>query len=472
MCYFHLMKRSLHYLIIIFSISFILFACRSKKPVETTSINQEQTPPPPPNADSEITNVVSQEDSLFSVLLSRLNSLEGVTAKKIKPQNGFYRQMAELQVDQPIDHFNTSSETFTQKVYLSHLSFEKPMVMYLNGYTAGNNAYVTEPAEILEANQIHVEHRFFSDSRPDSIPWNLLTIEQSAYDHHRIVELLKPIYDKPWVSTGISKGGMVTMFHKKFFPSDVAVAMPYVAPLNLERHDQRIYDHLNSVGTAECRDKITEYQRSLLINRDSAMTLFKKYSSKAGYTFPLGYEASFELSVFEFSFAFWQWSGDCNAIPEPETDITTKMKHLFYTVDAPSFFNEKTLTGTLPFFYQGYYEIGMYGYEVDKFSDLTKVYKNEVDNYYTFIPSELDVTYDPEPLNEVKNWLDKNCENMIFVYGELDPWGATAYEPKSNSNSLFLMLDQGNHSTRLKNFPRNTRAQAMDSLKKWVEIGN
>jgi len=438
----------------------VIFSCKSKQPIVS------ETSSPPPNSD--VTAESGSSDGLVNALLLGLNNLEGVNAKRIKTQNRFYEYMFELQIEQPVDHFDVSKGTFNQKVYLSHLDFNKPMVMYLNGYTAGSNSYITEAAEILESNQIHVEHRFFSQSRPEMIPWDLLTIEQSAYDHHRIVEVLKPFYNNPWVSTGISKGGMVTIFHKRFFPNDVSVAMPYVAPLNIERHDPRVYEHLNTVGTKECRNAITEYQRELLTNRDEALGLFEEYSNKAGYVYPHGLEASFELSIFEFSFAFWQWSGDCSKIPSLESSVEDKMKFLFYSIDTPSFFNESTLTSILPFFYQGYYEIGMYGYEVDKFKGLTKIYTEEVDNYRTFIPEELDVTYNPEPVKDIINWLDDNGNNMIFIYGELDPWGAAAYKPTENTNSLFLNLDNGNHSTRLKNFPKDTRAAAMDSLQMWV----
>jgi len=249
----------------------------------------------------------------------------------------------------------------------------------------------------------------------------------------------------------------------------VAVAMPYVAPVNLAKHDKRIYEHLNTVGTDECRQKVLDFQKALLIDRERSMELFKRNSDKAGYKYPHGYEASFELSVFEFSFAFWQWSGDCSIIPDENSTTEEKMQFLFYQIDAPSFFNEETLTGILPFFYQGYYEIGMYGYEVDQFKGLTKVYTEEVDNYNTFIPEEITVEYTPEPLKDIVSWLDENGNNMIYIYGEYDPWGATAYHPTEDTNSLFLELGAGNHSTRLKNFPRNTQSQAMDSLQMWVE---
>ncbi|MFK7756418.1 MAG: S28 family serine protease [Flavobacteriales bacterium] len=433
-------------------------ACKSKQEAVT------DVPPPPPNADKE------QVDAEMKVLFQRLNSTTGISAKQINNQNSTFKFMLELQIEQPVDHFNPKSEKFNQKVYLSHRDFNSPMVLYLNGYTAGNNTYVTEATGILEANQLHVEHRFFSDSKPEGdIPWEFLTIEQAANDHHRVVELLKEIYPRPWVSTGISKGGMVTIFHKKFFPEDVAVAMPYVAPMNIERHDSRIYEHLNTVGTDECRAQIIEFQNSLLEDYDASLKLFKDFSNKASYIYPLSHEASFELSVLEYSFAFWQWSGDCSTIPGPETSLKDKMSYLFYQIDAPSFFNSATMTGILPYFYQGYREIGMYGYEVEPFKENLRVYTEEVDNQKTFIPEDIEVTYNAQPVKDILSWLDENGNNMIYIYGALDPWGATAYEPTDATNSLYLNLGGGTHMTRLKNFPKDVRAAAMDSLKVWVD---
>ena len=148
----------------------VIFSCKSKQ-----ATVKETSPPPPPNSD--ISEKVETTDAVVNALLLGLTNLEGVTAERIETQNESYDYMFELQIEQPVDHFDVSKGTFKQKVYLSHLDFNKPMVMYLNGYTAGSNSYVTEAAQILESNQIHVEHRFFSNSRPETIPWDLLTIE-------------------------------------------------------------------------------------------------------------------------------------------------------------------------------------------------------------------------------------------------------------------------------------------------------
>jgi len=107
-------------------------------------------------------------------------------------------------------------------------------VMITGGYSANRN-YLSEPASILGCNQIIVEHRYFGESLPDSLDWSQLTTANAAADHHHIYQLFSQYYQEKWMSSGISKGGQTSIFYKYYYPDDMAVTMPYVAPLNLLR---------------------------------------------------------------------------------------------------------------------------------------------------------------------------------------------------------------------------------------------
>ena len=117
-------------------------------------------------------------------------------------------------LDEPLDHKNPTGETFKQRVFLSLNSKTKPVVLVTEGYNANRAArrnYITEITKVLDANQLFVEHRYWGTSFPDSTNYDYLTIEQSANDHHRIVELFKPFFTGKWVNTGIGKGGQTTI---------------------------------------------------------------------------------------------------------------------------------------------------------------------------------------------------------------------------------------------------------------------
>jgi hypothetical protein len=161
----------------------------------------------------------------------------------------------ELRVKQPLDHTDPSKGYFHQRVFLKHVGFNNPMVIVTQGYSAAR-LYSNELTDLIEGNQLEVEHRFFGKSVPDSLDYTYLNLEQATADLHHINELFKTIYKKKWISTGISKGGATTIFYRYFYPYDVDVSVPYVAPINKEFEDQRIYDFLNSKGSDECRKKI------------------------------------------------------------------------------------------------------------------------------------------------------------------------------------------------------------------------
>ncbi|RLD76477.1 MAG: peptidase, partial [Bacteroidetes bacterium] len=152
-------------------------------------------------------------------IIEKLSGLEGV---EFITESGdtLYRQSFKLMIEQPLDHNKPNGEKFMQKVYLSHLDLNRPVVFSINGYNVNNNR-ISELSNFINANQIYVEHRFFGESKPGNYDWNYLNIEQAAADHHRIIQLLKKIYKGKWVSTGISKGGQATIYHRYFYPEDV-----------------------------------------------------------------------------------------------------------------------------------------------------------------------------------------------------------------------------------------------------------
>ena len=120
------------------------------------------------------------------------------------------------------------------------------------GYGAGyalRPTYREELSELFDANMIFVEHRYFLESTPEPCDWQYLTAENSAEDLHAVTTAFKTLYPGKWISTGISKGGQTSLLYRVFFPDDVDVSVPYVAPLCYAREDGRHEPFLRRVGT-------------------------------------------------------------------------------------------------------------------------------------------------------------------------------------------------------------------------------
>jgi len=210
----------------------------------------------------------------------------------------------DLLVKQPIDHQHPEKGYFSQWVQLRHRGFNNPTVIETHGYQMGRAR--NEVEQMLNANNLGVEYRFFGKSVPDSLQWQYLTIEQATADLHAVNQLFRQIYKGKWFSTGISKGGQTTLYYKFNYPDDVDVAIPYVAPIDNNLEDTRIYTFLDTIGKPECRQKIFEFQKFLLMNEEKALEKLTWYAKGAGlkfnYTGNLG--KAYEYAILEYSFSF------------------------------------------------------------------------------------------------------------------------------------------------------------------------
>ncbi|MEW6195729.1 MAG: S28 family serine protease [Bacteroidota bacterium] len=406
----------------------------------------------------------SQTDS---GLLKHLKSFKEITEIKKVSVDTTYKEGYEIYITQLLDHKNPESKTFTQRLYLSHFDFAKPMVLVTEGYSASRN-YKFELSGILDANQIIVEHRYFGKSVPDKIDWQYLTIEQAAADHHAIVELFKQIYKGKWINTGVSKGGETTLFHRYFYPDDVDVSVPYVAPINLAQEDPRIYMYLNSVGTEECREKIKKFQRAFLTKKDEIRTLLMKDADQGQIRFAWDYDFVLEYMTLEYSFAFWQWGQTkCEDIPAPDASAEVLYNHMkasnpFY------FFTEQAMKDFAPFFVQAYNEIGYYGYDLSPFKDLLAEI-NDGSNIM-LVPEDAKVDYNCTSLQNVNKWLQKHGNNILYIYGGNDTWSATSIQLTGETNAVKMIKQGGAHGTSIRNFEGEQKELIHSTLENWLGI--
>ncbi|MDX9695571.1 MAG: S28 family serine protease [Bacteroidales bacterium] len=376
-----------------------------------------------------------------------------------------FSESYELFFTQPVDHNNPDGEKFTQRVLVGHVGFDRPTVAVIEGYSI----YTDKAGEItkfLNANQITIEHRFFADSRPDSIPWDYLTIKQGAADQHEIITALKKIYNKKWVSTGISKGGQATIYHRRFYPNDVDVSVPYVAPLNFSKEDERYYTFLKTVGTPECRKKIYDYQLILFQNRAKLLPMVKQMAKTRNYHFSMGIERAFDLSVLEYSFSFWQWCGSCALIPDRTAILEEVFQHYIF-VNPLVFFEDSDIRNNLPFYYQALTEIGMYGYEIEPFKKYLKDTTNITFEFNLPVGTE-NASFNSESMKDINNWIQNEGNYMLYIYGQNDAYFATAVEPSKNTNAVRMVNPKGCHTTRIESFPENTKKEIYKILQDWM----
>lgn len=380
--------------------------------------------------------------------------------------NGF--SSYELKVKQPIDHNDLSKGHFQQKVYLNHRGIDQLNVIATEGYAANRNR-MYEATNILKANQITVEHRFFGKSIPENKDWKYLTIEQATADLHKIRTLIGKLYKNKWVSTGISKGGQTTIAYRYFYPDDVTVSMPYVAPLNNDFEDKRIYKFLKNVGTPECRKAIKDYQKRLLKNKKKIMPLLKWYVKGGDQKFTYhSLEEAFELGVLEYSFSFWQWGNDCAGIPDKTATVDEMLEH-FIDVVGVAFYNDIMVAYYGPHYYQASTQLGYYGFETKGFKKCLDVVGKKP--HASFEPSKMSTEYDGTYNKKVAKWLEKKGNRFIYIYGEIDTWSATAVPESDKVDSEWFMMKGKHHgNARIANLNTEEKARLAEKLQKWLGV--
>lgn len=398
-------------------------------------------------------------------LLSKLQDLPGVTVIEITPPGG-YLQAFEIQVTQLIDQQNPAYGTFTQRIFLSHIDETGPMVLETSGYGASRN-YIYELATLLDANQIRVPHRFFPNAKPDPIDWQGLTIRHAADDLHHIVELFKRIYKEKWVNSGGSKGGMTALFHRRFYPNDVDVIVAYVAPLMFDTEDLRFEKFLlEEVGEEVCRNRLKEFQRRLLINSQALLPYVSAYAAERNLTFSIGEEAALEYSILEFLFAFWQYGdGDCSMIPGPDASVDEMFSYLI-ELSPLTYYSDSGIDYFAPLFYQAYTELGYCTYITEHLIDLLVILKDTT--YRVFAPGNVELNFNPGVMQDVNNWLQNEGNNIIYIYGAIDPWTAAAVDLTGATNALKIMQPGGNHGVRI--IGLDEQGTVIQTLEQWLNM--
>jgi hypothetical protein len=408
--------------------------------------------------------VYSQSETAFYKRLKSIKEISQITPVK---HDTTFSEAYELMITQPLDHNKPKGATFKQKVFLSHKNETDPVVFVTEGYAAGGSR-PTELTRILKANQIIVEHRYFGKSVPDKIDWKYLNIKQAAADHHAIVQLFKKIYTGKWISTGISKGGQTTLYFKRFYPDDVDVSVPYVAPINLAAEDPRIYMFLNSVGTEDCRNKIIQFQRAFLLKRDEIKKLLMQDVEKKNIRLAWNYDFVLEYMTLEYSFAFWQWGNTkCEDIPSADSPAEKLYDHMI-KANPLYFFTEQAMKDFGPFYVQAYNEIGYYGYDLEPFRDLLKEIKDG--SNIMLVPKDAKVKFDCSVMNDVNTWLQKKGNNIIYIYGGNDTWNSTSIQLLGQTNSIKMVKKGGSHGTRISSFDGEQKEKIYSTLESWLGI--
>lgn len=430
---------------------------------------------PEKSVDAGVNNAATAGDSSGkrTDILVALQALPGVTVTEVSPRAAGARSF-DLTIEQQVDHTESPDalpppQTFRQRMRLLHRSEDAPVVLATTGYHLGSGRDNEVSLTLGGANVVEVEQRFFAASTPQPARWEMLTIKQGAADHHQIVETLKTIYPKKWISTGISKGGMTSVYHRRFYPDDVAGTIAYVAPHSYGRVDGRYEAFLETLGSEECRNKIITYQREVLARRDEVRSIFEAAAVNENVTFDKvgGLDAALEFAIQEFRFALWQYGPrtGCDSLPEVGASASALAQALDRWSSPAEIVGDQALESYAAFNYQVANELGYYGPLEQHLGDLLRF----PGQYVTanFVPQA--VTFDDSVMPAVQRWLSSRAQRIVFIYGENDPWTAGAFSLGGARDTASFVAKNGNHGASMARLLPAERQTIREMLERWTE---
>ena len=376
----------------------------------------------------------------------------------------------QLTLEQDVDHESPGGQRFAQSLVLWHRDETAPVVLASSGYNISSSR--TELGTRFGLNTLQVEHRYFAPSIPNPADWKHLNIKQSAGDYHAIATAFKSIYKGKWVNTGASKGGMTSVYHRRFYPSDLDATVAYVAPNMLGLADPRFPEFLRQVGGdayAGCRSSLNELQKTVLTRRAEIEPLmtgtYEELGSKG---------VALEHAVLEMPFTFWQYQSPtsttrgCAAIPAADA-APMPLYEFFSAVAYLSNFSDTGFARYAPYYYQAANQLGAPGVDDAHLAGLLQ----HRDTYRpsSYIPKGIQAPmWDAEAMVDIQNWVKTEGKTIIFIYGEYDPWSAGRFEIGTTGDNHVFVAPAANHGANLARLNETDRANALSVLQNWLGV--
>ena len=375
-----------------------------------------------------------------------------------------------IHFEQPVDHADAAGPKFLQLVSLIHKDSDAPMIEWTSGYWDYYHDGAVELTQLLGANQVSIEHRYFGASRPDPADWSKLTIEQMAADQHAITLALRNIYNGAFIASGGSKGGMTASYYSRFYPDDVEGTVPYVAPISFGAPDPRYVPFLDAIGTPECRQAVRDVATEMLANRRAALLLRAQDQAVAnGFVYTrIPIEPGLESSVFNLEWTFWQYYGlgACPMVPLPTATDDALFKFLD-DISPVADNRDERIAQFEPYVFQAYFQLG--------YPDGGAVYLDpylmytEAD-YLSALPTARPAYDGGAAMLDIDDFVRTRGENFLFIYGEWDPWTGGQYELGEARDSLRLVQPRGTHGARITRLDAADRDAAFAKLEAWTGV--
>lgn len=198
------------------------------------------------------------------------------------------------------------------------------------------------------------------------------------------------------------------------------------------------------------------------------MPKLEELIAKKKYTFRITHNEVLDYCVLEYPFALWQWGRMLDKIPSPNAPVDTLFSHLV-AVSGPSYFAIEDMENIKSFFVQAASELGYYGYDTRPLKEYLFIKNAKEYLPKIFLPADMKIKYSKNTAKQVSKFMKHTDEKILLIYGQWDPWSATAFDVYS-PDQVKIEKPGGSHSTRIKNLPENQQLLVKEKLETWLGI--
>lgn len=402
-----------------------------------------------------------------------LAALPGVTSVETFKSNRF-KEAYIITFTQYIDHNDTTIGKFSQRALVCHVHKDSATVLVTEGY--GLDYYLTKPdyreelSDIFNTNCVIVEHRYFGESKPETLKrnkyWDYLTTFNAATDHHRFSETFHKLYHGKFIATGVSKGGICANIFRAYYPKDVDITVPYVAPLCDGPEDPRMAKAIMSYGSPDEQKIIQQFIEFLFNHREQFLPMLENYCKENKIKPRISFEELFDFAVMDMHVAILA-RGEVKKIPDynncpPDTTFAFLAKYGSPEGFTPEYDN-------MPYYVQACKELGHYALMPDNY--LGQKFLENTHGYLmkTALPLDYKFKYDPTMRKMVLDFLNKDAEKMLFIYGEYDPWTSVGIKEHVKNENVHIFINPGNcHRSKIRNSPQKIQSKILRLLTIWL----
>ncbi|HEX2734936.1 MAG TPA: hypothetical protein VHM70_25195, partial [Polyangiaceae bacterium] len=370
-------------------------------------------------------------------------------------------------IRQPYDHFHEGGPSFVQSVRVSFAAtgekLHAPVMFVPGGYASLDGSPALNLLDNPEINVVSAAHRFYSEWPEDPEQWRFLTPEQSAADFHHVLEVLRPLLDGAWFSSGVSKDGSESLIHRRYYPDDVVGTIAFMSPLGFQEDPEKgVLSILASA--AECPQRVVQERNQMLEGfADLLSGSSPNYCPSQSDPFFLYDSATqFHWSFFTNQDAL-QSSGACKALTGDAAEPAELQESLLLAGELQqAIVDSGEAIGVAGQFDAWQYEIEAYwGDFTTETADLRSFDARAAMSLPAAQTSSDDAdaspsaqgdagpsaapwgnapAYDSSVMSDLRKWIATKGENLVLFYGEYDPWSAWSIDLGEAKNSLMIRI--------------------------------